>query len=119
MRMFVLGVILAALPVSARADEPMIGHMVFFKLKDASAEAKQKLVAACDKYLSKQDGEVYYSAGVRAEDFKREVNDTDFDVALHVVFKDKAAHDKYAVDPQHLNSTCADCLSVRRRVRAS
>jgi hypothetical protein len=30
------------------------------------------------------------------------VNDRDFDVALHVVFKDKAAHDRYQADPRHL-----------------
>ena len=80
---------------------PHIGHMVYFKLKDATPENRQKLVDACDKYLADHDGVVFYSAGVIADDFKREVNDRDWDVALHLVFTDKAAHDKYAVDKEH------------------
>lgn len=87
---------------TARADGPAIGHKVYFKLKDNSADAKKKLVDACKKYLSKHDGTVYFSAGVLAEEFKRSVNDRDFDVALHLVFKDKAAHDQYNTHPRHV-----------------
>jgi quinol monooxygenase YgiN len=29
------------------------------------------------------------------------VNDLDYDVALHIVFKNKAAHDKYQDAPRH------------------
>src|ERR1700722_9410023 len=97
----VLGVALSA---SARAaDEPgsPMAHMVFFTLKDSTPAAKQKLVAACRKYLSGHDGEVYFSAGARAEEMKREVNDTTFDVPLHLVFRDKASYDKYADAPRH------------------
>jgi quinol monooxygenase YgiN len=88
-------------PADAKAA-PQIGHMVFFKLKDATPENKRKMVAACDKYLRNHEGVVYFSAGVRAEAFDREVNDTDWDVALHMVFTDKAAHDKYQDHPDHL-----------------
>jgi len=84
------------------ATGPNIGHMVYFKLKEPTAENKQKLVEACKKYLVKHDGVVFFSAGVLADDFKREVNDREWDVALHLVFTDKAAHDKYAVHPEHL-----------------
>jgi len=80
---------------------PMLAHMVYFSLKDNSAEAKQKLVAACDKYLSKHPGEVFYGTGTRCEDLDRPVNDRDFDVALHIVFADRAAHDKYQDAPRH------------------
>ena len=45
---------------------------------------------------------MYYSAGVIADEMKREVNDRDFDVSLHVVFANKAAHDKYQKNPRHL-----------------
>ena len=75
--------------------------MVYFSLKDNSADAKQKLVDACKKYLGDHDGTVYFSAGVIADDFKRDVNDRDFDVALHLVFKDRAAHDKYQDHARH------------------
>jgi hypothetical protein len=84
------------------ASAPMLGHMVFFTLKESSPENRDKLVGACDKYLSDHDGTVYYSAGAIAEEFDRPVNVTDFDVALHVVFKDKAAHDVYQTHPEHL-----------------
>ena len=30
------------------------------------------------------------------------MNAKDWDVALHLVFKNKAAHDKYAVHPEHI-----------------
>ncbi len=83
------------------ASEPKLVHDVYFTLKDNSPQAKKKLVDACCKYLKKHPGVQYFSAGVRAEDLKREVNDTDWDVALHLVFVNKAAHDKYQDDPQH------------------
>jgi hypothetical protein len=40
--------------------------------------------------------------GTRAEEFKRDVNAVDYDVALHMVFKDKAAHDTYQDHPRHV-----------------
>jgi hypothetical protein len=85
-----------------KAANPLIGHMVYFKLKTASAENKQKLVDACKKYLSEHEGTVFFSAGVLADSFKREVNDRNWDVALHLIFVDKAAHDKYQDHPEHL-----------------
>ncbi|MCU0959513.1 MAG: Dabb family protein [Pirellulaceae bacterium] len=87
--------------VPAAAADPQVAHMVYFKLKDSSDAAKAKLVAACNKYLSGHEGTVYYSAGVIAQDMSRDVNDKDFDVALNLVFRSKAAHDKYATHPRH------------------
>ena len=80
---------------------PMLAHNVYFALKDKSAEAKNRLVQACSKYLSKHDGEVFFAAGTLAEDLRREVNDRDFDVSLHIFFKDKASHDRYQDAPRH------------------
>jgi hypothetical protein len=80
---------------AAAAPEPNVAHMVYFSLTDKSPAAKQKLVDACKKYLAKHPGTVYFSAGTLCEELNRPVNDRDFDVALHLVFKDKAAHDKY------------------------
>jgi Stress responsive A/B Barrel Domain len=87
---------------SVRADEPQIGHMVYFQLNDSSPAARQKLVDACKKYLKEHDGVVYFSAGTIGDEFKREVNDRDWDVALHLVFKNKASYDKYAEAKSHL-----------------
>lgn len=85
----------------AGKEGEMLSHDVYFSLKDNSPKAKQKLIAACHKYLSKHPGEVFFGAGPLAEDLKREVNDTDFDVALHIVFKDRAAHDQYQDAKRH------------------
>jgi quinol monooxygenase YgiN len=89
------------LSVTARADEPAIGHMVFFELKDKSAESKKKLVDECYKYLKNHEGVLYFSAGPRAEEAKEAVSATDWDVALHIVFKNKASLDKYLPHPDH------------------
>jgi len=87
----------------AAADKPlMVSHDVFFSLKEGTAENKKTLVEACHKYLKGDPGEVFYSAGVLAEDLKRSVNDLNFDVALHIVFNDKASQDKYQDAPRHL-----------------
>ena len=90
------------LSITARADESAVGHMVFFELKDKSPEAKKKLVDACYKYLKNHDGVLYFSAGPRAEDQKEPVSATDWDVALHIVFKDAASLKKYATHADHL-----------------
>ncbi len=79
----------------------MLSHDVYFSLKDNSPEAKKKLVAACKKYLSGHPGEVFFVAGTLAEEISWDISDRDFDVALHIVFKDMAAHDKYQDSEQH------------------
>jgi hypothetical protein len=92
---------LGSCAVSASAAEPQFAHMVFFTLASESAENQEKLIAACEKHLSKHDGEVYFSVGARATDLKRDVNDQGFSVALHIVFESKAAYEKYAPHPRH------------------
>lgn len=79
----------------------MLSHAVFFSLKDRSQTARTALVDACHKFLKDHPGVVYFSAGVVAEEFAREVNDRDFDVSLLVVFKTKADHDLYQDAPKH------------------
>ena len=95
------GTVVLAMVHSAGAAEPQLAHIVYFKLKDNSAAAKEKLLCACHKYLSGHDGVVYFSVGTLVPDLDREVNQQDWDVALHVVFKDRAAHDAYQVHPRH------------------
>ena len=93
--------VVCAFAISARADEPAIGHMVFFELKDKSKESKQKLVDACYKLLKNHEGVLYFSAGPRAEEIKEGVSAADWDVALHIVFKDKKSLDTYIPHPDH------------------
>jgi len=79
----------------------MLTHDVFFALKNDSDDAKEALLAGCKKYLTDHPGVVWFAAGVLVEEHEREVNDRDFDVALHLVFKDKAAHDQYQDAERH------------------
>jgi Stress responsive A/B Barrel Domain len=93
--------VVCSFAITARADEPAIGHMVFFELKDKSADSKKKLVDACYKLLKNHEGVLYFSAGPRAADIKEGVSAADWDVALHIVFKDKKSLDKYIPHPDH------------------
>jgi hypothetical protein len=93
---FVLALSLRVAPAGGDGSAgSLLSHDVFFALKDNSPAEKKKLVEACKKHLANHPGTIFFSAGVLAEDLSREVNDRDFDVALHIVFKNKAAHDKY------------------------
>ncbi|HEY5315679.1 MAG TPA: Dabb family protein, partial [Pirellulales bacterium] len=91
------------LAANAKADQgadKMLVHDVYFTLNDNSPEAREKLVAACEKYLTNHPGTVFFAAGTVA-DLDRSVNQRDWDVGLHVVFKDRKAHDDYQVAPRH------------------
>ena len=98
----VLAVTLLGVTPTVSAADPQLGHMVFFTLKARTPEQRAKLAELCRKHLDKHEGTVYFSVGTLAEEFKRDVNDQDWDVALHLVFKDKAAHDVYQDHPRHL-----------------
>jgi len=86
---------------AAEPEQRMLSHDVYFTLKDNSSKAKNELVLGCKKFLSKHPGTVWFAAGTRVEEHQREVNDRQFDVALHIVFKDKASHDKYEGAAEH------------------
>jgi hypothetical protein len=87
---------------TAQGNQPMLAHSVYFSLTDNSAAAKEKLLAACKKYLSGHPGTTFFAAGTLAAELDRPVNDRDFDVALCVVFQDRAAHDAYQKAERHL-----------------
>lgn len=79
----------------------MLVHNVYFTLKDNSAGSIQKMSAACKKYLTGHPGEVFFAVGTLAAELNRPVNVRDFDVGLHIVFVDQAAHDRYQVSQRH------------------
>ena len=80
----------------------MLAHIVFFSLKDNSANVCQAMVESCKKYLTGHQGEVYFACGVRNPELSRELNDQEFDVALHIIFDSVANHDLYQEAPRHL-----------------
>jgi len=98
MRNSALLIVLAAvLTLSGCANELLINrkgsmrlvHDVYFTLNDNSKAAQAKLVNDCYKYLSKHPGIVFFAAGELVESHKRDVNIRDWDVSLHIVFKNK------------------------------
>ena len=78
-----------------------LAHNVFFTLKDNSPEAVAALVAACHKYLTVQPGVDSFACGTVCKELDREVNLLDWEVGIHMIFADKAAHDAYQVDATH------------------
>ena len=79
----------------------MLAHNVYFKLKDRSETARRALVGACREYLTGHPGVVFFGCGTLAEALNREVNDREFDVALHIIFDSQASHDLYQDAPRH------------------
>jgi Stress responsive A/B Barrel Domain len=89
--------------MSAASDAGrLLAHNVFFSLHDRSEAARARLIAACRTHLAPHAGVVFFACGGREPGLARDVNDLDFDVALHVVFTDRAAHDAYQTTPAHL-----------------
>ena len=83
------------------AKSPQLAHMVYFTLNDSTPENRRKQIDLCKKYLTKHPGVVYFAVGGLA-DLKRDVNDREFDIALIVVFENRAAHDAYQTSARHL-----------------
>ena len=79
----------------------MHAHNVYFMLKDKSSGAIAQFVADSKQYLAVIPGIRSFACGVIEAELDREVNDRDFDVALHVLFESKAAHDAYQIAPEH------------------
>ena len=94
--------VLATQPLAAAEGDLLLAHDVYFTLKDHSEGARLRLVKACQKYLSDHPGTVWFDAAVPVKEHTREVNDREFDVALHLLFKNKAAHDAYQKAAKHL-----------------
>jgi hypothetical protein len=73
----------------------LLAHNVYFALNDASPAAVKALIEASKKYLVRHPGVMHFAVGTLCLELDRPVNDRDFHVALHIVFKDKASHDVY------------------------
>jgi hypothetical protein len=79
----------------------MIAHNVYFTLNDSSSAVVQGMVDDCHRYLAKLPGIIFYAAGT-CSDVERSSSDRDYDVALHIVFEDRAALDVYMTHPKHV-----------------
>lgn len=83
------------------SKSPRLAHHVYFTLHDNSAAKIAELVTACKKYLDNHPGLESFAVGTLNPDLSRPVNDRGYEVSLHVVFEDRAAHDAYQVAPRH------------------
>lgn len=83
------------------ASTDLIVHDVYFLLLDRSPQARQRLVDACRHHLPGHEGIVFFGCGILEESLDREVNDRDWDVGLHIIFRDLAAHDAYQISGPH------------------
>ncbi len=97
----------AFMVTSSRAAEkaagPKLAHMVFFTLKDRSADSREKFVASCHKYLTGHQGVSFFAVGTIAEDVNEgAVSVRDFDVSLHAVFASKEDEAVYLKHPRHI-----------------
>ena len=79
----------------------MVAHNVYFSLADSGPAAVQAMVDDCRVYLAGLPGIVFFAAGT-CSDVDRSASDRDYDVALHVIFQDRAALDAYSTAPKHL-----------------
>ena len=99
------------------ADENRpLAHLVYFTLKETSPENREALIASCHKYLTDHPGTLHFAVGPRVEAYDRPVNDTDFDVALVMLFASEADQERYQESDQHrqfLDDQLANCSQVR------
>ncbi len=94
----------------------LLAHNVYFSLHDRTEAARTRLLEACRKHLPGHAGIVLFACGVLADELRREVNDRDFDVGLHILFRDQAAHDAYQDSAAH-HRFIAENKDTWKRVR--
>ena len=98
------------------AETSSLAHIVFFTLKEPTDSARESLLADCQKYLSDQPGLLHFSVGARATHYARPVNDSEFDVAVVLVFATDEDHQRYQVSERHQHFLAAqldNCSKVR------
>jgi hypothetical protein len=79
----------------------MLSHVVIFFTDTAQPDAPDLLLAGCEEYLKPIPGVISYHAGKMVPS-ERPVVDQSYQVALNLVFPDKAAETAYQVHPLHL-----------------
>ena len=93
----------------------MFSHLVIFWTDPAQPGAADELVAAAQRYLAPIPGIQHFHVG-RMVASPRAVVDQTYQVALNVIFPDKAAHDAYQVHPLHVEFVEKVFRRVCRRV---
>jgi Stress responsive A/B Barrel Domain len=76
-------------------------HMFFFQLCDTTPELVKKFIELCEKYLGDHPGQDHFSVGVRALEINRDVSGTNFEVSVHMIFRDYDNFNTYSNSPEH------------------
>lgn len=79
----------------------MFSHVVIFWTKPGLANAADELLAGMERYLKPIPGVLSFHAGRMARSHRAVVDQT-YQVALNLLFPDKATQDAYQVHPLHL-----------------
>ncbi len=79
----------------------MFSHVVIFWTKPEVPGAAEELLAGMERYLKPIPGALHYHTG-RMVPSHRPVVDQSYQVALNLVFPDKATQDAYQVHPLHV-----------------
>ena len=96
------------------SDRPLLVHSVYFTLKEDTSERRAAMIQSTRDTLAKIPGIVALAVGPRDEDLARDVNDLEFDIALMIVFRDRAAHDLYQPHKKHQEFIAANLPNVAR-----
>lgn len=101
-----------AAPTKGASFAPAKGHIhhsIYITLKDKSPDAVKKQLELGKKYLTKHPGELSFFATVVARNLTRHkqvaylFNEDNFDVAFHMVWADREAHDVYQNSDRHVH----------------
>lgn len=79
----------------------MFSHVVIFWTKQDIPNAADELIAGAEKYLRPIPGVIHFHIGKMAPSH-RDVVDQSYQVALNIIFPDKATQDAYQDDPLHI-----------------
>jgi len=79
----------------------MFSHVVIFWTDTKRPGGADELLAGVNRYLKNIPGILHFHAGKMAPSH-RAVVDQSYQVALNLVFPDKATQDEYQMHPQHL-----------------
>jgi Stress responsive A/B Barrel Domain len=79
----------------------MFSHIVIFWTKPENPKAADELVAGMNRYLRPIPGVLQFHVG-RMVPSERPVVDQSYQVALNILFADKATQDAYQVHPLHV-----------------
>ena len=95
----------------------MLAHNVYFSLNNRSPEAIRHLLDACRLHLAACPGVVFFACGEPASECARPVNDRDFDVSLHLVFRSVDDHDRYQTQDAEHQKFIGKCRDNWAKVR--